>query len=645
MTFTSWRGIKPNKLIIDCTKTDLQMALVGRGVIKKRLASICLRETPHDILIKRLQAIVTETGASRVTLMLSRNQLIEKDFRLACAQSELSGLIETRLKQDLPLDISEVAHGIALRQTAADWHVRLALLPEDVVERWCKLFESVGLQVADVLPRDEAVLACCQQSFASKKVLVIVTYADDAEWYFLNQGFIEKGKAIASLRLDVIEDVQLEIMACDEKPDALCLIGKVDIGLQRALESSLGVSATVWDHTDGLSTLMASAAAIKSPMISLLSNARKARHAQSQRVRRRKCLSGLVALWLVIVLGGVLAHAATQAAALERVLQQRDAIDQPWSATLRWHTQRQQQAALRASGRRVLDTLLHISQVSPKEVTLEEFSFEKDKIYLRGESPSHGSITALLLAVKQSPDIEDGRLEYARLRKEQGREHFQFRIRLHCLSQSHALTLETILYNAMDESFARNNLQLQQIQLAAMQALIADSERHFPRTPHDRSTRVPHASSDLEGDWLRELDGMLRAHALSIEKMQPAPTSDASEGHIAAPIMVSAMGASDDVLAFLHAALQRPMVSLSRLRLYRQERQANGNLFIEVVLSKGLAQVSQLAANRAKSLISTASSSSVRSHLAKSGSIIGKVSLVSWHHILSRHRIFSSMGA
>lgn len=546
---TGWKidlGPKPERMIIRYEEDSLRVDAVRKRKISAS-ENLGIREIPDEVLIRRLRACAARRPGS-VVLVLPRKMLIERRFDLPGGDAEMNqGSLMERIRHSLPVGLDELAFGVAFKEQKRGACGTLLAVPLKNIDALLSLLDTAGLSPDEIISSDQALMGLIGGEKDS--VLLMNEGLETVDLILAEQGFIQAVKTLERSGGEIQREIEFFLLESGARPGKFLSVRDSDYGMEAVLFGACCLDL--------------------SRVISLLPQKRKLE--KREKLRRKDVRES--AAWLLFALallaGGVMAHRFKQETfarewrleyerlkpALREIQTGLDVAAELW---------RRQEA-----NREVLESLRALSLAIPSGVVLEELVWKNGEIRLRGTSASYAGVSAAVKAAEEAGRFT-AHLDYARVRKRESREFFEF-----------SLTVE--------RGLEKNNAGLPDLcsmGLAMARQAILDKKKLLAEYLDFQGQRtLVTGDAAVLNEWAGSLMSLCGRHALKIGKLEPLGKSSPGK-YTACVIRLSCRGGLKDIAAFLYgAASSRDGVAVEEMRLLAS-REMKNSLTCEMLLSK-----------------------------------------------------------
>lgn len=549
MKFLTGRKInadfKSGRLIVRYEEDRLFVDAVKKGKISVS-ENFSIRETPDEVLIRRLRACAVRPRGA-VVLVLPRKMLIERRFDLPDGEEISPDLLMNRVRQSLPVGLDELAFGIAFKKQKDGTGGALLAVPLKNINALLNLLDRAGLPPDEVISSDQALLGL----IAGEKGSVLLTHEgpETVDLILAEGGLIQAAKTLEKSGGEVRQEIDFFLLESGASPGKFLSFRDSDCGMSAVLYGACCLDL--------------------SRVISLLPRERKLRKWKKKRAQGLRESAAWLLLAIAILAGGVMAHRFRQ-----------DAWAQEWRleyerfkpSLLEIQTGLSAMAELRRrqkANRELLESLRTLSLAIPPEVVLDELAWNDGGIRFRGISASYAGVSAAVKAAEETGHFA-AHLDYARVRKKEAREFFEFSLTVDQIREKNSAGLPDL--GSMGLGMARQAVRDKKILLAEY----LDFQRQRPLVTGDAA---------FLNEWAGSLMVLCERYGLKIAKLEPLGNS--SSGKYGARVLrLSCRGELNGITAFLYeAASVCDGVAVEEMRLL-VPREMKNSLICEMLLSR-----------------------------------------------------------
>lgn len=509
------------KVLIECRKEKLRVLFV-RGRLVKSFEEIPLREMPREALLDRLRQIRGNAGRAACVLLLPRSSVIERKFNFG-PEGRLGPEIwlKNNIREMLPLSLDELGYGAAVRKERSGYHGTLLAIPLAGLKEIFGILDDAGLSPDDIFSTDQALRWLAPPR--NHPVRLILALAEgEGEALLATREETLGYKFLRGEPSEIIEDLNYFLLESGVKPGSVLVCGSRNSALDASLGAVFAGLKRVDLPGDIPPALFGTAVLDPGSMISLLPRERKMKKREGERKNLAREAGFLSVLLFCLCLAGIFLHGA-------RVDREKSRAAREFAKMRPRLEEIRKRASLLEAARRqagsnaaLLRFLKNLSREAPDKVFLNELAWEEDGLRLRGMSPSYAGVTGTIEVLAGFDFLVTPRLEYARLRKKESLDFFDFGI------------------TAGRKEFSPGRA----------------------RAPFESS---PAGETREDGDWVRRLVILLESRGLKVDALTP----DDSSG-----VTVRAKGRVEDWVWALHQLTAEARVYVERLRIFPESAPA-----------------------------------------------------------------------
>lgn len=494
-----------SKVLVEYRKEKLRVLLV-RGKLARSLEEIVLREMPREQIVRRLRAVKGKAGRSASLLLLSRSLVLEKRFEFGGAGGAPEAWLNHHVREMLPLSLDELGYGAAVRKSAEGYHGTLLAIPLAGIREILGILDDSGLSPDDIVSSDQALRWLAPRKDQPARLILA---AADGEIEALLAG-PEQALGYRLLRGDaseMMEDLHYFLLESGVHPADVVFSG----ARQPDFEAALGAAFPGMKRIDipgGIPPAVFGAAVLPPGyMISLLPRERK----QEKEKAERKTLArdaGLLSVLLAgLALSGIFLHGARETRERARLGREFSHLRPRLEEIGRLASLAEQARAEAASNAALVRLLRELSEEAPSEIVLNELSWDESGVRLRGESPTYAGVTRMKEILGGFKFLRDARLEYARLRKKDSRDFFDF-----------------------DLAAAREAVETGRAN-QALQRLLSSPTRESLGAARELVRMMPPPERRGGGDWMPGLVAFIESRGVKVDELAPRESRAAIRAH------------------------------------------------------------------------------------------------------------------
>lgn len=197
--------------------------------------------------------------------------------------------------------------------------------------------------------------------------------------------------------------------------------------------------------------------------------------------------------------------------------------------------------------------LKEVSEKAPGETELDELLWDKNEICLRGTSLSYPGVTGISQALEGLDFLGPSRLGYARLRKKESRDYFEFEI--------------TAGFKSAEDENRRGEMTW-----SRAQRLLESRSRHGEAYEAlKKKYRAAFETPDLMNAWSKELMAAFESNGLKVRRLEPQGSREI-DGYQTLEAAVECDANLKGILALAHAlASNRDGTALERIQLSKEK--------------------------------------------------------------------------
>ena len=567
-------GFKSDRLIVRYEEDRLLVDAVRKGKISV-WENFSVREIPDEVLIRRLQACAARPPAS-VVLVLPRKMLIERRFELPGSDAEMNqDLLMNRVRQSLPVGLDELAFGITVKKQKSGVCGTLLAVPLKNIDALLTLLDSAGLSPDEIISSDQALMGLIAGEKGS--VLLMHEGLETVDLILAENGLIKAVKTLEKHGNEIRQEIDFFLLESGCRPEKLFFAGDSDSGMVKLPGQKLRLP-------QGLPAALYGASCLDlSRVISLLPEDRKVRKQAQMQKKLRRGLVGWILLAIALLTAGVAAHRLRPVTWAEQWRLEYEEL-KPTLLEIQTGLGVQDELRRRQMGNReALECLRVLSLHIPAGVVLEELVWSSGEIRLRGASVTYAGVSAAVQAAEEAVHSA-AYLDYARVRKKESREFFEFSLTARRDKESPGPDnpeLCSILRQVRAEDWRAQGLRL-----AAARQTVDNKKRLLADYTDFQKKRfsVPGEIIFLN-EWVSALMAFSERHGLKISKLEPLGKSS-SDRYPACAIRLSCGGGLKDMIAFLYSvASSGDGVAVDEIRLF-PKREVKNWMTCEMLLSK-----------------------------------------------------------
>lgn len=547
------------RIILEYRKERLRMLSI-KGKQIGAYEKISLREMPREHLITKIKTFKGKEKRASCVLMLPRSSVLERRFDFeADGEADPNVILREKVRQTLPLSLDEMGYGVAVEKGEHGYRGTVLAIPLSSLKEILEILDEADMVPDEIVTSDQALhrLATGKEAGAQ---LVFGMNTDETEVLMIRRERILGFRVLHGEVFEIIEELNFLLLESGERPGKVVFCGNKNTTLECEIERMFPSQCRRVDIPEKIPPALYGASLLNHhPVISLLPNERKIKKKEKEQKKLRMETGLIFGLFLLSCLIGVSLHQfqeRSQQAHLEKEFQKlRPQLNEIGKQLALIEIV---QMRSRSNGTLLL-LLKGLSREVPGEVILDELVGDETMVRIRGSSPSYSGVTGTSQALEKLEFLEPPHLEYARLKKKESRDFFEFEItagRKPSEASKGKEFLERLLARPSREN-------LQQVKTLVQKKELYEKEYESIFGPY-RSGLSP---GDLVNDWVRDLMSFLDLHHLKVDQLTPRGIQE-SNSVKRMQVSVRAKGSMENLMAVLYdLAASHAAVHVERIQI------------------------------------------------------------------------------
>ncbi|GEM_PF-3089691 len=550
-------GMKNRILVLELTKRELRAAFFKKPGLVETCTTIGLRELPDEDLVLHLKTFIENRKFGRTCLVLPKAQMIERHLEVPISEEEeWKQVIMKQVENALPVSPSEVSHAMEIQKQAGLLKVHLLAYPLQSLEKFLALLGQAGISIDEIVSSEQALFWCFLWKSSCPSSLVLSFDEETTEMIFCESRQLRFSRIFHAHGENPVSEIEFALFEGLKKPESIFILGKIDTELELALRKTFPVPVERYIPEEGFPSLYGASWVNSHQPLSLLPPQHKIRNRKLEVVRMTKELAAVCCFIPLTIFGGWMLHHKLCTAYLEKMESEIKPLRSAQNKLARAINVLEFFRDKNQSHWVFLDFLRQLSAEIPRQVTLNEIGFDGSGFKVKGNSRSYSGIAETVQLLNKTGFFETCHLGYARLRKKESKEFFEFVVECESKPGPRKDDLpRDVSMRKKSGSFAsrirmkkgeryrlRNFEKVKPLYLAAYEKVF----QVYPRFKNQE---------DFLSDYVRELGSRFESHQLRVLKIEPQGIVTMGVGKEALKEMKAAVQLEGDMkglLAFLY---------------------------------------------------------------------------------------------
>ncbi len=547
------------RIILEYRKEMLRMLSI-KGKQIGAFEEIQLRELPREYLITKIKTFKGNEKKASCVLMLPRSSVLERRFDFeADGEADPNVRLREKIRQTLPMSLDEMGYGVAVEKGERGYQGTVLAIPLSSLKEILEILDEAGMAPDEIVTSDQAL----HWLAADKEVrtqLVLGLSEEEIEVLIMSRERILGFKVLHGEAYEITRELNFLLLESGAKPEKVIFCGNRNTALECEIERMFPSQCRRLDIPEKIPPALYGASLLNHhPIISLLPNERKIKKKEKERKKLRMETGLICGLFLLSCLIGVSLHRVQERAQQTRLEKEYQGL-RPKLVKIGRQVSLIELVRMQSRSNGTLLLLLKgLSREMPGEVILDELVGDETMVRIRGSSPSYSGVTGTSQALEKIEFLEPAHLEYARLKKKESRDFFEFEItagRKYSQASKGKEFLDRLLAHPSQENLHR------------AQTLIQNKKFYEKEYESIFGTyRSGLSPGDLVNDWVRGLMSFLDSHHLKVDQLTPRGIQE-NNSVKRMQVSVRAKGSMENLIAALYElAASHAAVHVERIQI------------------------------------------------------------------------------